>query len=139
MGELANCARCDELFLKTIRNICKDCYDEEENAYKIVSDFLRQRKNREATMITVVEETGVSENLITKFIKDKRLLVSQFPKLGYGCETCGNMINAGRICSECSEGLLRELNTDTYENERTKRMKEMKNKSAVYYSNKKDH
>lgn len=139
MGELANCTRCDELFVKTLRNICKSCYDKEEKAFKTVSQFLRLKKNREATLSEIVEETGISEKMITKFIKEKRLLTSQFPKLGYPCETCGTTITAGKICSACSEELLRDLDSEARENERAERIKERdKKQSAIYYSFKKD-
>lgn len=138
MGELANCARCDELFVKTLRNICKNCYDQEEAAYKKVSSFLRLRKNREATMSEIVEVTGVTGKLITKFIKEKRLLTSQFPKLSYPCETCGKQIISGKICSTCSEELALEL--ATYEGKREKRMKVKEDQHGdAYYSFKKDH
>lgn len=138
MGELANCARCDELFVKSLREICKNCYNEEEKAFKTVNQFLRLRKNREASLTEIVEETGVSGKLITKFIKEKRLLVSQFPNLGYPCEKCGDKIKAGRLCKSCSEELLQNLDNETRENERAKRLKETDNKQAVYYSYKKD-
>lgn len=99
---------------------------------------MRLRKNREASLTEIVEETGVSGKLITKFIKEKRLLVSQFPNLGYPCEKCGDKIKAGRLCKSCSEELLQNLDNETRENERAKRLKETDNKQAVYYSYKKD-
>ncbi|MFZ3576901.1 TIGR03826 family flagellar region protein [Virgibacillus sp. DJP39] len=138
MGELANCKVCNGLFLKTLRDICKDCYEKEETAFKTVSGFLRMKKNREATMVEVVEETGVSGDLIKKFIKEKRLLTSQFPKLGYPCETCGTSIKSGKICSTCSEELLRDLDSEEREAERVKRLKEKETSKAAYYSFKKD-
>ncbi|ASN04722.1 TIGR03826 family flagellar region protein [Virgibacillus necropolis] len=139
MGELANCTRCDELYVKQMRDICKSCYDEEENAFRMVSQFLRLRKNREATLPEVVEETGVSKKLITRFIKEKRLLTSQFPKLAYPCETCDKNIISGKICSACSKELLRDLDNETHEEERAMRLKELENKqSAIYYSFKGD-
>lgn len=139
MGELANCTRCDELFVKTLRDICKNCYDEEEIAFKKVVAFLRVKKNREATMAVIVEETDVSEKLITKFIKEKRLLTSQFQKLAYRCETCDKEITSGKICLTCSEKLLRDLANESYEEEREKRLKVKKDEhSTIYYSFKKD-
>lgn len=137
MGELANCAQCDQLFYKSLRNICKNCYDEEENAFKKVKDFLRLRKNREATILEVEEETGVNGKLITKFIKEKRLLTSQFPKLAYPCERCGENILSGKICSTCSKELLRDLNIESQSEERRLEVKEDQH-AAIYYSFKKD-
>src|SRR5699024_11374641 len=86
MGELANCSRCNNVFVKTLRDICQQCYREEEEAFETVYRFLSQRKNREATLMEIVEATGVEEELVIKFIKEKRLRTSQFPKLAYPCE-----------------------------------------------------
>ncbi|WP_404454315.1 hypothetical protein LG329_05365 [Virgibacillus necropolis] len=138
MGELANCTRCNELFVKTLKDICKNCYNEEENAFQKVSRFLRLKKNREATLPEVEEETGVSGQLITKFIKEKRLLTSQFPKLAYPCEKCGNNINTGKLCTACADELLRDLDSETQVAERVKLLKEKENKQTIYYSFKKD-
>lgn len=137
MGELANCTRCDELFIKTLRDICKNCYDEEEKAFKAVKSFLRLKKNREATITEIVEEIGVGGKQITKFIKEKRLLTSQFPNLAYECEKCGANITSGKICSNCSEELLRDLDNESRAEKRRLEVKDDQH-SAVYYSFKKD-
>src|SRR5690625_6316215 len=73
MHELANCANCNQVFVKTVRDICRDCYEAEEKAFEIVYRFLSKRKNREATLKEIVEATEVEESLIIKFIKEKRL------------------------------------------------------------------
>src|SRR5690625_7876288 len=86
MIELGNCAQCGEVFAKSLRDICPRCYREEEEAFEIVYRFLMKRKNREATMNEIVEATKVKEELIIKFIKQKRLRTSQFPQLAYPCE-----------------------------------------------------
>lgn len=109
MAELANCIQCGKVFVTQHRELCPECYRAEEKAYKKVYDFLRQRKNREATTLEVVEATGVTEELIIKFIKEKRLRPSMFPKLGYPCERCGSYILTGKICFNCSMELKKEL------------------------------
>src|SRR5690625_924300 len=101
MADLANCTRCGTVFVKAIRDICQNCYKEEEKAFETVYHFLRQRKNREAAMAEIVEATGVEESWITKFIKEKRLVTSPFPKLNYPCEKCGKPIRRGRLCPGC--------------------------------------
>src|SRR5690625_5510094 len=83
MIELGNCAQCGEVFAKSLRDICPRCYRDEEEAFEIVYRFLMKRKNREATMNEIVEATKVKEELIIKFIKQKRLRTSQFPQLAY--------------------------------------------------------
>ncbi|RLL46661.1 hypothetical protein D8M04_05500 [Oceanobacillus piezotolerans] len=128
MAELANCSRCGSVFLKGVRDICPDCYKEEEEAFQTVHDFLIKQKNRQANMLQIVEDTGVEESFITKFIKEKRLLISQFPNLAYSCERCGNDITSGKICASCQAELTKEL--QDYE-EIEDRLQSMKDKEKV--------
>ncbi|WP_188454141.1 TIGR03826 family flagellar region protein [Virgibacillus oceani] len=132
MAELANCTRCDAVFVKTIREICQKCYKEEERAFDLVYSFLRQRKNREATLMEIVDATEVEEELIIKFIKEKRLRTSQFPKLAYPCEKCGGNIISGKLCSNCSKELLNDLEQHEQIEKRVSDNKE--NNSSIYYS-----
>lgn len=135
MGELANCSNCGEVYVKNIRDICLTCYEEEENAFEIVYRFLQQRKNRQATMIDIVDATKVEEAMIIKFIKEKRLRTSQFPMLAYACETCGKNITSGNICTDCSQKLLGELEKHEAETKRQSEREQAKEKAAnVYYA-----
>lgn len=109
MAELANCARCNQVFVKTVRDICLDCYREEEKAFEIVYKFLSKRENREATLQEIVKATGVDEELIIKFIRENRLRTSQFPKLSYPCEKCGIPIVSGTLCANCSDSILEQF------------------------------
>lgn len=131
MGELANCIRCDAVFVKTIRDICRDCYQQEERHFETVYSFLKQKENREATLYEIVEATEVPENTIIKFIKEKRLRTSQFPKLAYPCMRCDASITFGKLCTSCAEDMKKEL--DRYEKE--SKLNEQSNEEAhVYYS-----
>lgn len=137
MSELGNCERCGTVFAKTIRDICPKCYREEEEAFQKVYRFLTKRKNREATLKEIVAATGVEEELIIKFMKQKRLRTSQFPKLAYPCEKCGIDIIEGRLCFNCSSEIKTKF---AHHNEMEKRMKERKRKEheSIYYTLKKD-
>jgi flagellar operon protein (TIGR03826 family) len=108
--DLQNCPKCDSLYVKNkFRDVCEKCWKEEEQAYDIVSRFMRKRENRAATILQVVEATGVSEDLILKFIKSGRFQLSQFPNFGYPCDKCGNIIREGRLCASCSKELKSDL------------------------------
>ncbi|MBT2600135.1 MULTISPECIES: TIGR03826 family flagellar region protein [unclassified Oceanobacillus] len=109
MGELANCVRCDTVYVKTTRDICTDCFQKEEQAFQKVYAFLRVRKNRQATLSEIVDATEVKEVLITKFIKERRLQVKNFPNLGYPCENCNTTITSGKFCDNCLDKLKEEL------------------------------
>ncbi|MRH41967.1 hypothetical protein GH741_04670 [Aquibacillus halophilus] len=109
MGELANCPRCNDLFVKGVRDFCQQCFKEEEHAFQTVYDFIKQRKNRQATVLQIVDATGIDEQFILKFVKEKRLRASQFPNLNYPCEKCGKGIDEGVLCKDCSSELVGDL------------------------------
>lgn len=111
MGELANCPKCNGLFVQTqLRTVCDTCFKEEENAYETVYQFLRKRENRKAELDVVVEATGVSKELILKFIRQGRIMLSNFPNLGYPCEKCGKTIREERLCNDCKNDIHKQLN-----------------------------
>lgn len=129
---LANCANCGAVFVKTsIRDICDKCYKEEEEAFEKVNNFLKQKKNRMATMVQVVEKTGVPEEMILKFIRKGRIRLVNFPNLSYPCESCGRPIQKGKLCEECSKTLKKEL--EVFGNEQ-KRQRELQEKNNAYYA-----
>jgi len=131
MAELANCSRCDKVFAKHMRDICQDCHKKEERDFNAVYRFLKERRNREATLQEIVKKTGVSENIIIKFIKNKRLRTSQFPRLAYPCEQCGTDIVTGKICEDCTQAFMQDL--ESYQS-KEKTRKSDDEKANVYYS-----
>lgn len=119
MVELKNCIKCGKIFATTIREICPDCYRQEEKAFQLVYQFLRKRKNREATIPQIVHETGVEEALIIKFMKEKRLRISQHPHLNYPCEKCSNPISEGNYCLTCLKKFKQSWTSETERNSHT--------------------
>ncbi|WP_139491155.1 TIGR03826 family flagellar region protein [Brevibacillus dissolubilis] len=110
MANLANCVRCDVLFVRGVRDVCPKCYQEIEKEYEKVAQFLRKRENRGSTIHQVSDATGVSVKQITRFIKDGRISVAGTPNLGYPCEQCGEPIRTGNMCESCMRSLKREIN-----------------------------
>jgi flagellar operon protein (TIGR03826 family) len=105
MGTVANCARCNAIFLKGTAMNCPNCRKIEEEQFHIVYTFMRKKQYRTANVIEIVEKTGVPEKQIREFVKQKRLHPAQFPSLGYCCERCGTEIKEGRICESCRKEL----------------------------------
>ncbi|MFD1038887.1 TIGR03826 family flagellar region protein [Virgibacillus byunsanensis] len=139
MGELANCSRCEAVFVKTIRDICQNCYKEEEKEFNTVYHFLIKRENRESNLMEIVKETGVKENIIIKFIKEKRLRQSKFPKLTYPCERCEAEIIKGRLCTNCSQEILDGVEQhEKMERQASERKAKERKISQVYYTFDKD-
>lgn len=135
MAEIANCSRCGNVFLKGLRDICQDCYNKEEEAFQTVNKFLKKQKNRTATMLQIIEETGVEEFYISKFIKEKRLLLTKFPNLTYPCEVCGTGIQTGRLCKGCQDNILKDLQLEEeLEQKSAERRKETASRPSTYYT-----
>lgn len=67
----------------------------------MVASYLRE--NPGTTIQVLSDETKVSIALIRHFIIIGRIITTQFQNLSYPCETCGNMIKTGKICSTCRE------------------------------------
>jgi flagellar operon protein (TIGR03826 family) len=133
MAELANCSRCGGVFVKTVRDICENCYRQEEEAFQKVYYFLRERKNRGATVLEIVEATRVEEELIFKFVKERRLTPKDFPGLTYPCERCGEDITEGKICTTCQQELKRDLSAFE-EEERRRDEWNRKEKGSIYFA-----
>lgn len=109
MGEVANCPRCNAIFYKGIKSVCNECYQKEEEAFNTVYSFLKKKKNRTASINEVVAATDVEKDLVLKFVKEQRLRKGMFPNMMYPCQKCGTDINEGKLCSNCAEGIKKDL------------------------------
>ncbi|GGE84948.1 TIGR03826 family flagellar region protein [Priestia taiwanensis] len=126
MGEVINCPKCNALYMKSnIRDVCVNCYKEEEKWFDDVYTFLRKRNNRMALIPQIVEGTGVEEKLLFKWVRAGRLRPSQFPNLGYPCEKCGTMISEGKLCSSCTGYIRSEIEKQLKEEEHQKQLNQV--------------
>jgi len=131
MAGLENCPQCGNLFVKnSLREVCDNCYKEEEKKYDKVSKFLRKRENRAATIATIVEATEVEEDLIYKWVKKGRLHTTHFPNLGYPCSKCGTLISTGTLCKNCAS----KIKNDLSHFEETENLKIQNQKHRTYFS-----
>lgn len=136
MNNLDNCPNCGALFVRTeFRDVCEACHKKEEVEFEKVYKFVRMSKNRTATIPTIVEETGVNEDLILKFIKTGRLRTAGNPNIGYPCEKCGTLINIGRLCEKCSHSIRSDLHSFEKENERQRELREKEKRSTYFTKN----
>lgn len=132
MAELSNCARCGEIFVKKLHDICQSCQKELEQAYQVVYQYLNNREHREATITEIAEATGIKKEMIISFIREGRLRPSQYPKLAYPCDRCGADITKGRLCADCAEELKTDL--ERYEKWKQKRQPQIKEYDRTYYA-----
>ena len=110
MAELRDCPSCGEFFNYTgVREVCAKCAMSEEKMYEEVYRFLRRRENRAATVERIIEETGVTESLLYKWVRKGRLQPAMFPNLGYPCDNCGKLTNRGKLCVDCTSTIQDDL------------------------------
>jgi flagellar operon protein (TIGR03826 family) len=138
MKSVANCPKCGQIFVKALRSICQNCYNEQENNFEIVSKFIRRKENRASSIQDIHEKTEVPSEQIYQFVREGRLLISRFPNLEYPCESCAKMIQEGRICAACNTNIKSGLEKITKQKEFEQRKEEEKRKeraaAAAYHS-----
>jgi flagellar operon protein (TIGR03826 family) len=131
--ELINCPNCNDIFVKNqFRDTCPKCWKKEEEDFQTINQFMRKRENRAATINQVVEQTGVSEELILKFIKKGRVQLTHFPNLGYPCDKCGRIIRTGKLCENCAGELREDLKT--FEVEEKRKQELLQRQRKTFYS-----
>ncbi|MER2190091.1 MAG: TIGR03826 family flagellar region protein [Solibacillus sp.] len=137
MAELRNCPICDEYFNYTgIREICHKCSVKEEELYQIVYRFLRKRENRAANIDRIEEATGVTKDLLYKWVRKGRLHPAVFPNLGYPCDNCGHLTTQGKLCEKCQNSIKSDLRT--FEAAKEFREDIVRHDRATYHSEKRD-
>jgi flagellar operon protein (TIGR03826 family) len=109
------------------------CHEKEEKCFEKVYVFIRQKKNRRATMMEVCSATGVEQQKITRFIKQGRLRVADFPNLWYPCDSCETPIREGKLCESCRAELRKSV--ESYEKESEfQRRKVLSEERQTYFS-----
>lgn len=101
---IANCARCGRMYQKLSGvKICPDCAQAEEDAFRLVRDFLEA--NPGCDMPTVSRETGVEEAVILRLVQGGRLatLGELVTGLRVECRQCQKPVISGKYCPECTE------------------------------------
>lgn len=105
-GKLKNCSICGKLFSDTGRGICYDCLIKQQDKEKEVVDYVRH--NHTATIPEIVAETGASETLVKRLIREGRF-EQVGVKMTYPCEKCGAPIIMGKLCQSCQESIRSDL------------------------------
>jgi flagellar operon protein (TIGR03826 family) len=135
MGNVQNCPGCGKIFVRSLREVCQDCFKKEEADFQTVYQFIRKKENRMASREEVEEVTGVKGEVITKFIKKGRLHLQAFPNLTYPCESCGKAIREGRICEACKANITKGLGRiESEKNFVSRKRKEENSKLTTYHS-----
>ena len=107
--ELKSCEKCGRKFgALASEPLCTKCSAENiESDFKKVRDYLYDHPG--ADVREVSEETGVSERVILKLLKDERIEIVDESNGLLACERCGVSIKSGRVCDDCKNELAKDL------------------------------
>lgn len=108
---LRNCPECGHLFEFTVRNLCPDCINKEDDDFELIKSYLKH--NPDAGILEVSEKTGVSEKKIMAFLKNGRLILESTNVITLNCERCGRLIRTGRYCDDCCTSINKVLENTT--------------------------
>lgn len=133
--DVRNCAKCGKLF-QYIGGppICPNCKRKEEEDFELVKNYIYENKN--ANMIEISNETGVSTKLIERFIREGRLMLSEDSPISLKCEKCGADIRTGRFCEACSRSLSNEIRMSTGAKQAPNKHTEVREKDKMHFLNK---
>lgn len=92
-----NCSKCGNLFRSLGNNLCPDCLNDLEGDFKKVRRFLQDHPK--STISEIAYGTGLSEDLILKFVNSGRLMSRG--SASTQCKICGKIISKGCICGSC--------------------------------------
>lgn len=101
--EIRNCPECGKIFTYLRTNLCPACQQKDEDTFKTVRAFIS--RNPGVDIITVSQETGVSEEKIVRYLKEGRINRGVTTGTKLECEVCGVLIPDGRLCQACSDKL----------------------------------
>lgn len=125
--EMRNCPECGKVFSYLRTNLCPACQEKDEENFKIVRAYII--KNPSADLLSVSENTGISEAKIIRYLREGRITagIPTADSSKLVCEVCGVPVANGRLCKACTEKLSSGLKK-SIEEENKKAMEEMQKK-----------
>lgn len=105
----------------------------EEEIFSELHHFLLRKNNRVLCNEEVVEKTGVSHELIYKWVKTGKLNQTLFPNLGAPCESCGKVTNYSKICRDCSTSITSILKQEEKDKEWFRQIQNNHRRSTYHY------
>lgn len=104
----------------------------EEEIFSELLHFLLRKNNRFLTNDEVVEKTGVSTDLLHKWVKIGKFNKSTFPNLGAPCEGCGK-ITQSKICISCSSNIINTLKQEEKDKAWFKKIQQRSPRVGTYH------
>lgn len=104
---VANCPRCGRVFQKNLRNQCADCSRSLDTKLQGCLDYLR--RNYRSTNEQLHAAVGISSEMMYAWVKEGKLLLTDYPNLSYPCGSCMKPIRQHKLCQDCSYRISRDI------------------------------
>lgn len=129
--EILNCRNCGRLFNYIGgQQICATCKSSLEEKFVEVKKYIYE--NKQASILQISEDMGVSTQQIRQWIREERLFFSDDSPLGIDCEICGTTIKTGRYCDACKSNMRNEL-AGAYKKDNVEKPKDLRDKDKMRY------
>lgn len=105
------CGRCKRLFEYPGfgYKYCPLCKEIDNKQFDLVREYIYE--NGTATMVEIVEETGVQQKYIMQYLRESRLEIPENSPVFIRCDKCGCNIRSGKYCMDCVAKMAKDLNS----------------------------
>lgn len=109
VGETKVCVRCKRMFtyMGYGHFYCPACKKLDEADFTKVKEYIYE--NGTAPAFEVFENTGVSLERITQYLREGRLEIPEMSPIFIRCEMCSADIRSGRLCPDCAGKLTKSM------------------------------
>ena len=105
---LYSCDFCGKVFNSVGSKVCSECIQQLDAAYIQVRRFIYQHPEK-AKFSSIVEETEVSEELLSYLIGQGRIVLNENNGASaIRCRACGRITGGGQFCDACRKKLVKE-------------------------------
>ena len=102
-NELRNCKKCNRLFSSLDGStLCSRCNVKADDGFSRVREYIYD--NPTPSIKDVSKGTSVSADIILKWIRDGRIILSENSSISF-CERCSSPMDGGRFCGKCVKEL----------------------------------
>ncbi|WP_222708549.1 hypothetical protein [Paenibacillus sp. N3.4] len=91
-----------------MRNQCSDCSRSLDGLLTNCHEFLR--KNHRSTSEQLSSVTGVPLEQLYGWMREGKLLMTDYPNLSYPCAACSRSIRKQKFCTDCLFRINKEIN-----------------------------
>ncbi|MCL6444483.1 MAG: hypothetical protein K6T83_13705 [Alicyclobacillus sp.] len=117
--------------MKKVQDICPSCVKESEEAFKKVSEYLKE--HRGATLADILAAVDVDHDLLEEMIRSGRLMFADGQDVAVECKRCGQPVRSGDYCEACKAELLQGLSSER-QIVQQHRLDEQQRRKTGYYS-----